>query len=76
MDKDLAGGNIGDVGSYKVAFSGGKLVCSANVALPPGEKANLSIEVDAGKVLDALKEAVPGKLDDMLIGLIKSALGI
>lgn len=74
MEKDLAKGPIGSVGSYDVSFKGGKLLVSASVSLPPSENASLQIEVDANKVLDALAAAVPGKLDDMLIGLIKAAL--
>ena len=74
MDKDLAGGPIGSVGSYDVKFSAGKLLVSAKVELPPGESAAISLSIDSDKVLDAIAAAVPGKLDNMLIGLIKSAL--
>jgi hypothetical protein len=76
MDKDLAKGPIGSVGQYDVAFSGGKLMAVANVSLPPSESIKLSVEVDAGKVLDALANAIPGVLDNALIALIKSGLGI
>lgn len=76
MDKDLSSGPIGSVGKYDVAFKGGKLILTANMDLPPGEKLNASFEVDANKVLDALKAAIPGKLDDLLIALIKSSLGL
>lgn len=76
MDKELSSGPIGDIGKYEVAFKGGMLLVNANVSLPPGESASVVLQVDAKKVLDALKDAIPGKLDDLAIGLLKTALGI
>lgn len=74
MDKELASGNIGEVGKYVVSFKGGFLLVNANVSLPPGESASLQVSVDSDKVLDAIAAAVPGKLDDALIALIKIGL--
>lgn len=76
MEQDLSSGPIGTVGKYDVAFKGGSLVITASVALPPGESADVTLKVDAAKVLDALKVAIPGKLDDLAISLIKTALGL
>lgn len=76
MDQDLAQGPIGEVGSYSVSFVGGKLVASANVSLPPGESLSSVLSIDANKVIDALKAAIPGKLDDLVFELIKKALGL
>lgn len=74
MDKDLASGPIGQVGSYDVHFKDGKLIAKAELSLPPGESMSVLVGVDSDKVLDAIAAAVPGKLDDLLIGIIKSAL--
>lgn len=74
MDKDLASGSLGNVGSYDVAFKSGKLVVSGSVALPPGESVSLELQVDSGKVIDALAAAIPGKIDDVLLAMIKNLL--
>lgn len=74
MDAVIAKGPIADVGVYSVEFKGGKLLVSANVSLPPGESASLLVTVDSDKVLDAIALAVPGKIDDALIALIKLGL--
>lgn len=76
MDKDLAGGPIGTIGNYSVVFRGGKLVLAAVAQFPPGESFASTLEVDAKKVLDALKAAIPGVLDDALIALAEKALGL
>ena len=75
MDQDLAKGNLGTVGDYDLAFQGGKLVGLVDLNLP-ALSGMLSVKLDAGKVLDALAKAVPGTLDDVLIALLKKALGV
>lgn len=75
MDQDLAKGNLGTVGDYDLAFSGGKLVAKVDLNLPV-LVGGLQVSLDAGKVLDALAKAVPGSLDDVLIALLKKALGV
>jgi hypothetical protein len=80
MEKQIAEGNIGSVGSYDVDFKEGKLVASAKASPVSGVDAALSISVDSGlvidlikaKVADKLKEKIPGTLDDMIIDLIFS----
>jgi len=76
MEQDLVNGPVGSVGSYDVSFKGGKLILVGSAELPPGESVSLSISVDANKVLDALAAAIPGKIDDAVIGLIKMALAV
>jgi hypothetical protein len=73
MEKDIVEGNIGSVGKYDVAFKGGKLVLSLDAGAD-GVVGALSVSVDAAVVLDALAAAIPGKIDDAIIGLIKAAL--
>jgi hypothetical protein len=78
MEKDIVEGNIGAVGSYDLEFKGGKL--SALVKIDREVGAGLSIEgsmkvsLDADMVIDALAAAIPGKIDDVALGLIKAAL--
>lgn len=74
MNSDIASGPLGSFGKYSVVFKDGSLVVSAEASLPPGEKAIFSLSVDSDKVLDAIAAAVPGKLDDALIALIKIGL--
>lgn len=78
VEKDIVEGKIGDVGSYDVEFKGGKLVCKAGIAkeATPGVsvKADLSIEIEATKVIDAIEKAIPGHFDDIALELLKKLL--
>ena len=73
MDIDIASGNLGTVGSYKVFFHQGKLVAQLQAAEAPFD-GNLQLNIDANLVLDAIAKAVPGKIDDLLISMIKAEL--
>lgn len=73
IEKDIAQGAIGQVGKYDVAFTGGQLVVEVDANVSVGS-AGVVIKVDAGKILDALAAAIPGKVDDAVIALIKDAL--
>lgn len=73
MDKDLVNGPIGNVGKYDVEFKGGKLVASVDVVAGVAS-ASVKLELDAGQVLDALKKAIPGSIDDLIIDMAKAAL--
>lgn len=70
---DIVEGPIGTVGKYDVEFKEGALVVEidANVAIGT---AGLVVKIDAGKVMDAIKNAIPGKVDDAIIDVIKAAL--
>lgn len=73
MDANIVGGKVGSVGAYDVKFVGGQL--AAELVVEEGPFAgNLSVKIDAGKVLDAIADAVPGQIDDAVIALIKAAL--
>lgn len=74
MEKEIASGEIGTVGKYHIYFKDGFLVVEANASVPPGESITASIKVDSDKVLDAIALAVPGKIDDLLIALLKTGL--
>lgn len=72
--QDVAQGVIGNTGiAYQINFVSGKLVASASLA-GPAVGASLSISVDSDHVLDAIAAAIPGKIDDALIAVIKAAL--
>lgn len=75
MEMDIVEGNIGEIGMYDVEFKGGKLVAMAN----GGDKEGMvvvktAIELDAGKVMDAIAKAIPGTVDDAILAVMKSAL--
>lgn len=74
-DKELVQGSIGEVGKYDVAFKEGKLVVEVDAKVSVGE-AGLVIKVGAGQVIDAIAAAIPGKIDDAVLGLLKQALGV
>lgn len=73
MEKDLVHGSLGDKAKYDVAFKEGKLVAEldADFGVLTG---GLVVKISAEQVLDALAKAIPGTLDDQLLGLLKTAL--
>lgn len=73
MEKDLLQGPIGEAGMYDVEFKGGKLIAKANAAADFGT-ASILVSIDASKVIDAIAAAVPGKIDDVVLGVVKTAL--
>lgn len=78
MEKDIIEGKIGEVGAYDVEFKGGKLVAKAGVSKEPAPgvsvKADVSLEIGAKLVLEALKKAIPGQVDDIFIDMAIKAL--
>ena len=73
MEKELVQGKIGEVGKYDVAFKEGKLVIEVGASVAIGE-AGLSVKIGAKQVLDAIKAAIPGKIDDAIIDVLEAAL--
>jgi len=73
MEKEIVEGNIGSVGKYDVEFKGGCLCVLVEAGLPYGS-AGLQVKVGAEAVLDAIAKAIPGQIDDAVIGVIKAAL--
>lgn len=72
MEKEIASGQIGSDGSYKVEFKDGSL--KAECGYMAGVKAGVSLEIPVDFVLDAIKNAIPGKVDDAVIEMLKGAL--
>ena len=73
MEKDIVGGPLGTVGSYDLKFAGGKLVFEIKADVAIGG-VGLVMEIDSGHLLDAIAAAIPGKIDDAVIGVIKASL--
>jgi hypothetical protein len=73
MDAEIAQGPIGSVGKYDVAFKDGQLVVEVDASLG-ASSAGLIVKVDAAQILDALTAAIPGTIDDAIVGVIKAAL--
>jgi hypothetical protein len=70
---EIVKGNIGTVGNYNVKFESGKVVIEANAAQDYGS-VGIVLKLDAAVILDAMAKAIPGQLDDMLFGAVKSSL--
>jgi hypothetical protein len=73
MEKDIVAGQIGAVGAYDLEFKGGKLSLKVGVQ-HSGVGADVVIWLESDAVLDALAKAIPGQLDDALLGMLKGAL--
>lgn len=75
MDAQLAGGDIGSVGKWSVAFVGGKMMLTGGVVEPIGE-VSLSISIGAKQVIDALAAAIGGALPAEIAKIIEAGLGL
>ena len=73
MEKDIVDGKVGELGAYDVEFKGGKLVARLEAG-KSGLKAAVLLEVEADVVIDALKAAIPGQIDDAVLEILKVAL--
>lgn len=72
---DVVEGKLGDVGAYDVKFVDAKLVAELDVNVEKGVlTAGLVVKLDGSAVLDALAAAIPGQIDDVLLGVLKKAL--
>lgn len=68
-------GPIGDVGSEKLEFVGGALVITADAkVLGSVVSAGVVMKVDSNALIDAICAAIPGTVDDVLGGVLKTAL--
>lgn len=74
-DKELLEGKLGTVGSYDLAFKGGKLMASLKAGAA-GVSGGLTLEVDGDALIDALCKAIPGQIDDALGQILKAALKV
>ncbi len=73
METELAEGKLGTVGQYDVAFKDGFLVVDVGAAIPLGSL-GIVLKVDAAQIVDAIAKAIPGTLDDVILGVLKTAL--
>lgn len=70
---ELAHGNIGSVGEYEIKFEGGKLILVSGVNASP-LAASINLSVDALAIKDAIKKAIPGQVDDVVLDLVFNLL--
>lgn len=75
MEKDLITGNLGSVGKYDLALNGNALTLSVDLNLGP-VAVKVAITPSVREILDLLKTAVPGTIDDAIINAIEAGLGV
>ena len=73
MEMDIAQGAIGPEGKYTIKFTGGKLVAEALYDSAMFD-AGVVLKLDSDSVVEALKAAIPGKIDDMIFDILKASL--
>jgi hypothetical protein len=76
MEKDIVDGKIGEVGAYDLEFKQGQLKFTLIASHAVGIEGELAIKVSADAVIDAIAKAIPGQVDDAVLGLIKQALKV
>lgn len=72
---DVAQGQVGPEAKYDVAFEGGSLKAKLDYSGQLGG-AGLYVSIGAKQVLEALKKAIPGVVDDAVISAIEAGLGL
>lgn len=73
MEKVLVSGPIGELGSYELAWKSAALMLTVSIKAGPLKVAT-SAEVDSMEAFDEIAKAIPGTIDDAVIGVIKAAL--
>lgn len=79
MEQDLVEGNIGEAGHYDLEFKEGKLSFKVDIGKNSElieANAAVTVKVPARAVLEALKKAIPGQIDDVVLELAAKALGV
>ena len=73
MRMEMAKGSLGPEASYSVELVDGKFMIGSKYE---GAMGGASIELHIGghQVLDAIKKAIPGEIDDMVINVLEAAL--
>lgn len=70
---DIVKGQLGPEASYSLKFEGGKL--KAQVDYTGADLGGgVMFALDTDKVVEAIKKAIPGQIDDMVLDLLKTAL--
>lgn len=70
---EIVEGKLGAVGDYDLEVVGGKVIMKLGVK-HGALAAALSVELDAVALMDVLAAAIPGTIDDAVLGVIKAAL--
>jgi hypothetical protein len=70
---EIVKGDLGPEAKYEVVFAEAKLKAELKYAGKMGG-AGLFVELGADQVIDALKEAIPGTIDDAIFDVMKAAL--
>ena len=73
MDKPLVEQPLGSVGKVEVKVAGGVLSVELDAGAV-GLSAGVVLKLDSDQVCDALAKAIPGTIDDALLGVLKVAL--
>lgn len=73
MEAEIAGGKLGDKGLYKLEFKEGKLCVEVTYDHAIVD-AGIVVKLDAESVIEAIKKAIPGQIDDAVLDLLKLAL--
>lgn len=78
MAPELANGKVGEVASYDLKLENGDLIAtgSASVKVEGIEvgSASIVLKIEGAAVLDVIAKAIPGTLDDAILGIAKAAL--
>lgn len=73
MEKELATGDLAQGVSYKVEIKEGKINLELNASASV-MGAHICLALDSAALIDAISAAIPGKIDDAILGVLKSAL--
>lgn len=70
---DLTTGPIGPEASYAVKFEAGRLIAEVTY---DGKvlDSSLRLSLDSDAVIEAIKSAIPGQIDDVILDLAKAGL--
>jgi len=72
MDKEIVKGEIGSEGEYSLEIKDGKLRMTVGYD-GKGVNTGVYLDLEPDYFLDKLKEAIPGKIDDIIIDTLKAA---
>lgn len=77
MDKDLIAGNLGTIGKYDLAFTGGKIVFTLGLGLGEvGVGASLSVLIGPKEILDLIAAKIGGPIPLEVAQFLEAALAL
>lgn len=71
--KVILDGEVKGVGSYSLVFSDRDLYLTVPIDVPGGLSGEIKLKLDPEALIDKLAEAIPGTLDDSVLGIVKAA---